>query len=104
MSAVSRSGDEEATEAPDYPHGEPPTRVNCHPRWFCAPGTRVLRRREARKLTSLCARRAPTIKPWSLDARSGNYASPLAENGSSTSILRPQLEQHGALPMAGGAP
>jgi len=45
----------------------------------CAPGTRALRRREARKLASLCARRGPTINRWSLDARSGDYASPLAE-------------------------
>ena len=45
------------------------------------PGTRALRRKEARKLASLCARRGPTIKRWSLDARSGDYASPLAENG-----------------------
>jgi hypothetical protein len=47
----------------------------------CAPGTHALRRREARKLTSLCARRGPTIKRWSLDARSRDYASLLAENG-----------------------
>ena len=47
----------------------------------CAPGMRALRRREARKLASLCARRGPTIKRWFLDARSRDYASPLAENG-----------------------
>ena len=46
-----------------------------------APGTRALRRGEARKLASLCARRGPTIKQWSLDARSGDYASRLLDNG-----------------------
>ena len=46
-----------------------------------ARATRGLIRREARKLASLCARRGPTIKRWSLDARSRDYASPLAENG-----------------------
>ena len=35
-----------------------------------ARGTRTLGRIERERSGALCARRAPTIKPWSLDARS----------------------------------
>ena len=54
-------------------------------------------KRESRH--SLYARRGPTIKQWSLDARSGDYASPLAENGHMRiRFRRPHVDQNGCLP------
>ena len=47
---------------------------------LCSRNTRP-EKEEARKLASLCARRGPTVKRWSLDARSGDYASSPLKTG-----------------------
>ena len=48
---------------------------------LCSRNARPQKGRRRESWHSLCARRGPTINQWSLDARSGDYASPLAENG-----------------------
>ena len=67
---------------------------------FCAPGTRALRSEEGSRQTILLARRALTIKRWSLDARSeGQSGDSPGEVGRSLVIYeglvrRPHLDQH----------
>ena len=48
-----------------------------HPRWSYAPGTRALRRIDQERSGALLARRVPTVKLWSLDARSEGQPRPL---------------------------
>jgi hypothetical protein len=49
-----------------------------HPRWSCAPGARALRRKWRGSWYGLCARRAPMVEQWSLDARKRGSTRPLA--------------------------